>query len=98
MFLVRMLRAIVRFAPLPVFLALAAVNYHLESMGAGHGAHDGPHGGGGEMAGHAMSGGMATDPAAWLTHPALGTMWLMYLLMALAHAGAWLGKGKRTGA
>lgn len=90
MFLFSILRGLLRYGVTPAFLALAAINFHLETMGAGHGAHH--HAAGRAMA--AMPAGAVTE---WLSSPALGSMWLMYLLMALAHAAPFLPKRKNAG-
>jgi len=75
-----LLRKAVRYAPFPVFVLLAGINYMLEAHGGGH-------------AGHAMAASMPPGEMP-MGGSILGSMWLMYLVMGLAHAGPWLPGGK----
>lgn len=80
MFFFSILRALIRYGATPAFLALAIINARFHSMG-------------GHMA--APSASPAHEGAGLLRDPSLASMWLMYLLMALAHATPWLPKPNR---
>ncbi|MBX9634732.1 MAG: hypothetical protein K2X44_07095 [Magnetospirillum sp.] len=84
------IRNIVRFGAAPVFFLLAGFNYLTSTAMAAH------------MSMMGMDMGSAAGRILGVTVPsevndALGSMWLMYALMGVFHAGAWLRLGAPTG-
>lgn len=88
-----LLLRLVQYGVTPIFLILAGVNFVLEQNGGGHMAH------------MAMSKpedvavmGQAPETTMGLVDmlamSGLGSMWLMYLLMGLAHLSPWLTRAK----
>jgi hypothetical protein len=84
------LQALIRYASAPAFFALGFANLLLDRSGDPHAGH------GGAMAGMASETVQFTSVfEGLLHHPALGSMWLMYFLMGIAHAAPWLPAGGR---
>lgn len=84
------LRGLIRYAVAPLFFALAGANFLIESAGAGHAGHSA--GAMEAMAPEAAPAGLA----AMLDHPAVASMWLMYLLMGFAHLSPWIPGGRKA--
>jgi len=91
----RLLMTIIRFSAAPMFLLLALIN------GASTGVAAGPM----AMMGMDMSSSAGTIcgvPVPPLVTSVLGSMWLMYLLMGIFHASAWIellsrGRSRQAG-
>lgn len=79
------LQALVRYLPAPAFFALGLANFLLAGSGDPHARH------GGAMTGMTRDSDQFTSLfAAFLHDPAIGSMWLMYLLIGFAHLSPWL--------
>ena len=78
----KIFRTLIQYGITPIFLSLALINFILESHGAGHGMHTAP-----------VPGFMPVDSEMGMMHAnPLTSMWLMYVLMGLAHISPWLSK------
>ena len=75
------LRTMLRFAAAPTFILLAAINYEASSTMSAHI---------GMSTGLPPSETLPFKLAPELSET-LGSMWLMYVVMAVFHSGAWLG-------
>jgi hypothetical protein len=86
----KVFRILIQYGITPVFLGLAVINFILESHGAGHGMHT-------ASVPAPVPGFMPVDSEMGMMHAnPLTSMWLMYVLMGLAHISPWLSKKKPT--
>lgn len=87
------LRALVQYGVTPIFLFMAGVNFLLERRGAGH-----QHGAAMKAMDDVSAMGnmppVHTGFVETLGHFGFGSMWLMYVLMGLAHISPYLPKSK----